>query len=130
MSCPSFVELADFVRERCVLGSDKVITPETLFEKDLGVTGDDGPDLLEAVEKRFNVCLDSDEVPFQELFNVGPNELLFGWEGWGFTTAPDPEIITIFGPHPSCPGEYTVKPFTVGELHEAMRRVIEGKSKG
>jgi acyl carrier protein len=122
MSCPTFEELADFIREWGGIRSNKVIAPETQFEKDLGVTGDDGPDLLEAVEKRFNVCLDSNELPFQVLFNLGPNEALFNPEGLWLVA---PEIITIFGPHPPSPGEYVVRPFTVGELHRAIQMVIE-----
>jgi acyl carrier protein len=126
MSCPTFEELADFIREWGGIGSKKVITPEALFEKDLGVTGDDGQDLLEAVEKRFDVCLDSDELPFQLLFNLGPNEVLFNLEGLWFVA---PEIITIFGPHPPSPGDYTVRSFTVGELYEAISRAIEIQSR-
>ena len=39
----------------------KKILPETQFERDLGLTGDDGDDLLEATEKRFQVRLGNEE---------------------------------------------------------------------
>lgn len=45
-STPSFEEFVAFIRDWAGI-SRKKITPETLFEDDLGITGDDGCELLE-----------------------------------------------------------------------------------
>lgn len=87
--------------------------PETQFERDLGLTGDDGADLFAATEKRFGVTLCSQGEGLRETFNLGPNEFLFHSEGWGipfrFTS-----IFTSVEP--------IVRKFTVGELFEAVVR--------
>ena len=107
----TFDEFADFIREYWQVSDRKRISPETKFERDLGLTGDDGSDLLEATEKRFGVTLASEEKGLRETFNLGPNEYLFNSEGlfpFGFTS--------LFGPEP------TVREFTVGELFEAVQK--------
>ena len=45
--------LAEVVRDLAGLKRDKRIDPETQFERDLGVTGDDGSELLEKVERHY-----------------------------------------------------------------------------
>ncbi|ORM68441.1 DUF1493 family protein [Pantoea rwandensis] len=51
---PTLQQVIDFVRE--FSGDVKsVITEETRLEADLGITGDDGIELLEQAEKRFGV---------------------------------------------------------------------------
>ena len=57
----SFEDFAQFIREHWALSSRKVISPETQFERDLDLTGDDGDDLLAATEKRFDVTLGTEE---------------------------------------------------------------------
>jgi acyl carrier protein len=104
-----FAQFAEFIRESCVLGRDQRIDPDTQFERDLGVTGGDGDDLLEAVEKRFGVKLT------RESFNLEPNECLFG------SDAAFPDLLEIFGRRPTT----TVRSFTVGELFEVVRSEIE-----
>jgi len=66
MKEPSFDKLAEIIRERCGLDSYERIEPDTQFERDLGVTGDDGEELLETVGKRFGVTLT------RESFNLEP----------------------------------------------------------
>jgi acyl carrier protein len=48
------------------LRSNKVLTADTLFEDDLGVSGDDGVDLLEAVEKEYGISLE----PVDQVFHL------------------------------------------------------------
>ena len=38
----------------------KLIVPETELERGLGITGDDGSELLEATEKQFKVAFQRD----------------------------------------------------------------------
>ena len=107
----TFDDVADFVRAWASVPVKRQITPETQFERDLGITGDDGAELLEAAEKNFMVNLASDEGGYRAAFGLGPNEYLFNSEGFGLGAA----IITLFS-HPS------VRAFTVGELYQAMRK--------
>jgi hypothetical protein len=90
--------------------------PETLFEDDLGITGDDGCELLEETERRFAVRLSSPEHGYRETFNLAPHEFLFNSEGFGPSFH---DIMTLFRPSliPS-----SVKRFTVGELFNAVRK--------
>jgi acyl carrier protein len=114
----SFEHLANFVRKWASVPKKKEITPETLFEKDLGITGDDGADLLSATEKEFGISLSSEERGYRETFNLGPKEYLFNSEGW----APW-ELTTLFGTS-------TVREFTIGELYYAVRKALETKQLG
>lgn len=110
----TFDEFAAWLREYWDVPPRKEILPETQFEHDLGLTGDDGVDLLEATEKRFEVRLGDEETGVREIFNLQPNEYLFNSEGWG----PSPrEIISLFSR-----GATVVRKFTVGELFDAVRR--------
>ena len=113
---PSFDEVVAFVRESRRIRKDRSITPETRLEADLGITGDDGVDLLEEAEKHFKLRLTSDEHGVRETFNLKPNEYLFESEGFdplGITTL----IRWLRGePRP------VVRDLTVGELHKALGR--------
>lgn len=60
---PTFDDVAEFIRDWAHISSNKQITPDTQFERDLGSTGDDGDELLEAAQKRFKVNFtDGDKV--------------------------------------------------------------------
>ena len=112
---PTFDEFAAFIREYRSVSDRKEIGPETRFERDLGVTGDDGNDLLEATEKRFGVTLCFEDTGVRETFNLLPNEYLFHSEGIGFDgVAPS----LLFGKT----AVITVREFTVGELFYAVQR--------
>lgn len=112
----TFDEFAEWLRWYRYIPARKAILPETQFERDLGLTGDDGTDLLEATEKRFEVRLGNEETGLRDTFNLQPNEYLFHSEGWGPSPA---EIISLFSDSPSP----TVRCFTVGELFEAVKGI-------
>jgi hypothetical protein len=114
MERPSFDEFVAFLREWGRVSRKKIISPETQFEADLGITGDDGCELLEATEKRFQVRLSSDERGCRDTFGLGFNEFLFHSEGLRFGPPP---LITLFGTT-----HEKVRPLTVGELHRAVCR--------
>ena len=95
---------------------DKTIRPETQFERDLGLTGDDGADLLVATEKRFEVVLCSEGKGVRETFNLDPNEYMFHSEGFDIA----PVFLTLFGREGP-----KVREFTVGELYEAVKKAAE-----
>jgi hypothetical protein len=48
-----------------------VITKHTLLDADLGITGDDGVELLEEAEKKFGVLFVTEERSFQEICKIG-----------------------------------------------------------
>jgi hypothetical protein len=111
----SFAEFAEFVRQWAGISRKKQIAPET-FEDDLGITGDDGCELLESVEKHFDIKLSSEEDGYRKTFNLSPHQFLFHSEG--FSLSP-PEILTIFGAP-------VVVRFTVGNLYNAVQEVLKG----
>lgn len=104
----NFENLCEVIRDSCMLHPEERITPETQFQRDLGITGDDGDDLLEGVEKAFGIRLS------RESFDLAPNEFLFDSEGFDafgaiwrtITRKPEPEV----------------RSFTVGELYEAAKK--------
>lgn len=112
---PTFDEFAAFIREYWSVSDRKAIGLETRFERDLGLTGDDGNDLLEATEKRFGVTLCFDDTGVRETFDLGPNEYLFHSEGIGFDGI-SPSLLFSRG------AAITVREFTVGDLFSAVRR--------
>lgn len=108
MEAPTFAEFTEFLRNFACISSKKQITAMTRFENDLGITGDDGDDLLIATEKRFEVKLS------RETFNLRPNEYLFNSEGLDFLGL----FKGLLG------AKETVREFTVGELYDAVCRGV------
>lgn len=111
MNVPNFDELAEFVRHFSGYNPGKIIIPNTLFENDLGITGDDGVELLETVEQHFDIQLTDADGSARNTFRLGPNEYLFNGEGFGFS-------LWWFGKSQ----KPIIHPFTVGELYEAICR--------
>jgi acyl carrier protein len=113
MEALTFGEFVEFIRQWAHIPKRNQINPDTQFERDLGITGDDGSDLLIATEKKFGVKLSS------ETFSLEPNEYLFNSEGFGVVHG----IMTLFNTP-------TVRAFTVGELYEAVDNTLklEGQS--
>ncbi|MGA2987643.1 MAG: hypothetical protein ABSG32_27960 [Terriglobia bacterium] len=115
----SFERFCEFIREFARLSRNKKIVPETLFEKDLGITADDGCELLEATEKRFGIRLCSGKDGYRGTFHLGVNEFLFHSEGFG---SPWGILRTLFTGHPP-----TIRRFTVGELYAAVEDTLKHK---
>lgn len=102
----SFERLCEIIREESGFRPDKRIAPETQFERDLGITGADGDELLEAVGRNCGIQFT------RESFGLSPNEFLFNPEGWDIFGV----IIRLLLRKP----EPEVRSFTVGELHRAV----------
>jgi acyl carrier protein len=113
---PTFEGFAQFIREHTGVSQKKLITLETQFERDLGITGDDGDELLMATENRFGVRFVTNEYGLKELFNLKPNEYLFHSEGIGCVPI---GLLWPFGVRS------TVRVFTVGELYEVVCKLTE-----
>jgi hypothetical protein len=76
----------------------------------LGITGDDGSELLEAAQKKFGVDMAPDESGYRKIFALGPNEYLFNSE-----VRPVADLMTLF----TTP---SVRAFTVGELFAVIQK--------
>jgi hypothetical protein len=112
MSVPEFADLATFVRSWAQVPDEEPIRPDTQFERDLGITGDDGGDLLLAVEKHFSIPLRTKGEGYRKAFRLEDNEYLFNSEGF-----PIWELLPFAK-------KSVVRAFTVGELHAAMVDVV------
>ncbi|WP_020595334.1 acyl carrier protein [Spirosoma panaciterrae] len=113
MEPPNFDQFADFIREFSGYSPKKSISPTTLFEKELGITGDDGVELLDAVEKHFGISLINDENDLRSVFGLQPNEYLFDGEGW-------PALWWFGTGH-----KPIIHAFTVGELYDVVHRAFQ-----
>lgn len=118
----TFEQLAEFIRESSGISQRKAIAPETQFERDLGITGDDGCELLEAVEEHFATPLHTEEDGYREIFSLGANEYLFHSEGGFLPLFNSQPIITLFGSESSQFGSENVRAFTVGDLYNALQK--------
>jgi hypothetical protein len=118
MAAPSlcFESFVLFLRDWAHLPMSEEISFATQFERDLGITGDDGSELLEATERKFQISLSSEDQGYRATFGLGPNEYLFHSEGGEIW-----EPTTLFGTN-------TVRAFTVGELYLAVERALAAKS--
>lgn len=79
----SMADVIAFVREFAGCKREN-INENTRLEKDLGITGDDGVELLEEAEKVFDVSFSTEEEGFREAFSLKENEHLFHSEGIDF----------------------------------------------
>jgi hypothetical protein len=111
METLKFEELAAFIREWAQVPAELPIRFDTQFERDLGITGDDGSYLLQAVEKHFAVQLSSETDGYQKTFGLGRDEYLFNSESF-----PIWQLLPFVR-------RSTVRAFTVGELHTALATV-------
>ncbi|WP_041257408.1 hypothetical protein [Fibrella aestuarina] len=121
---PTFDEFASFLRERLGVRKKQVITPKTLLEDELGVTGDDGIDLLEAVERQYAISLS----PLHETFSMQPNELLFQEEGLGIHVGELSRVFKNLFRKIKEPGP-VMRKFQVGELYEVVCRLKQQQAR-
>lgn len=102
-------EVIEFVRHWHGISTTKAITADTFLEKDLGITGDDGVELLEALEKRFGISFSDGKAGLRPAFGLAANEFLFHSEGFGLLAG---LFRKLFGLQLE-----NVRPLTVGRLH-------------
>ena len=106
-------EVIRFVRDHLGVADHVPLDSTTRLEADLGVTGDDGDELLWAAESRFGVSFGTDLRP---AFALAADETLFGPEG-----VPVPGLEWLrrrLGADPPP----RVTDVTIGQLHEAIER--------
>ncbi|MDB9744271.1 DUF1493 family protein [Fibrobacterales bacterium] len=78
----TYINLVSFIRHNERISKKVKITEDTLLEKDLGITGDDGSELLQAIEKQFSFSFSDESGSIDKIFNLGKNEYLFHSEGF------------------------------------------------
>ena len=122
MSKPSFEEVVAFVRDFHSISPRQAIASETRLEADLGITGDDGEDLLLAASERFQVDLLSPKKGISKILGLGPNEYLFGPEGF------DPIGITVLVRWLKGKPRPIYRDLTVGELHDSIQKAPSSTS--
>ena len=83
---PSFAETVEFVRRFSGHGVKTIIVADTRLDSDLGITGDDGSDLLDEAGRYFGADLSGHD-GFRTTFGLAPNEYLFHAEGFDLVGA-------------------------------------------
>ena len=113
---PTMQELSAVIREFVGLRSGRHVTAHTRIDRDLGITGDDGIELLRTVETRFDVSVGLEDERIREVFGLGENEYLFGSEGL--------EIPFLSGLSRRITGNPApvIRDLTVGELLAAIQK--------
>ena len=101
-------------REFTRVSKRKAVDSETRLEADLGVTGDDGADLLEAVANRFDLDYKAFDSALVDTLGLGPNEYVFGPEGLDLIGVGALVRWARRQPQP------TFRDLTVRELHAAL----------
>ena len=110
---PSMADVIAFVSEFAGCKRE-TINENTWLEKDLGITGDDGVELLEEAEKVFDVSFSTEEAGFRRTFSLKENEYLFHSEGIDFLG-----IIYLFRRLRGIPAP-VVRDLSVGQLHSVL----------
>lgn len=113
--------LVSIIRECQAFPEKDKITEASLLEKDLGITGDDGSELLEAIEKKFDISFSGPDGSLREAFGLSEGQYLFHGEGMSLFRL----IASLFGRNSE-----NVKAITVGELYLAALHSQEKKRVG
>jgi hypothetical protein len=97
------------------------ITEQSNLENDLGITGDDGSELLEEIEKYFSISFRGTDGTIRTIFGLAPNEYLFHSECG----------INLFSLISSLWRKdiEKVKSITVGQLYDAAQRAKNNAGK-
>ena len=113
---PSFDAVAAFVRQFAGLRQKHVVEPSTRCDADLGITGDDGDDLLKEASSYFRVQLAHPVEGYRKTLGLAADEYLFHSEGLDLLGV---SAIIRWLQKESLP---RVRDLTVGELHNAIVR--------
>ena len=114
----SLDELIALIREHQGIPPKMAITEASLLEKDLGITGDDGCELIEVVEKKFGISFAGATGSLREAVELSEGQYLFHSEGMNLFGL----IASLFGHPPE-----NVRAITVGELYLAVCRAKENR---
>ena len=117
---PTIQDIELFVRDFAGLRTGREITPQSRLDADLGITGDDGDDLLRAAAEHFGAKLAHPVHGYRETFSLGENEYLFHAEGLDLIGVSGLLRWVLKQPLPK------VRDLTLAELHDAILRTSVG----
>ena len=112
-------DVISVIRESHGFGERKAITESSLLENDLGITGDDGCELLEEIRNKFGVSFAGSDGTLREAFCLKHDEFLFHSEGMSLFLM----VASFFGF-----AIEKVKPLSVGELHQVVAKLKESNA--
>ena len=101
----TFDDVVRAIRASQSIRGHLMITGATLLEDDLGITGDDGCDLLADLERTFGISFADSDGSLREAFGLEQDQFLFHGEGWN--------PLALFR-------KENVKALTVGQLHQVI----------
>ncbi|OBV39400.1 hypothetical protein [Janthinobacterium psychrotolerans] len=101
----TFDDVVRAIRASQSIPGHVMITGATLLEDELGITGDDGCDLLADLERSFAISFAGSDGSLREAFGLDQDQFLFHGEGWN--------PLALFR-------KENVKPLTVGQLHQVI----------
>jgi hypothetical protein len=113
---PSLQDVELFVRDFARLRASYVLHPQTRLDADLGITGDDGDELLQRASKHFGVSLANPTHGYRETFSLAEDEFLFHGEGHDLLG-----ISRLLQRLLKVPPQ-KVRDLTIAELHDAILR--------
>lgn len=119
---PPLADVIAFIREFSGCRRE-AIDENSWLEQDLGITGDDGVELLEEAEKVFGVSFSAEQDGFREAFSLKENEYLFHSEGIDFLG-----IVYLCRRLRGIPAP-VVCDLSVGQLHNALVEARNRKEK-
>lgn len=107
----SFENFVDFIKDNFIFSDKVCITKDTLVEKDLGITGDDGDEFLFAIEDEFGI----DANLIGKALELKDGQFLFHSEG------------SMLWLSDKLFKDNTVVPFTVGQLYDVVVKLSNEK---
>ena len=84
-----------FIREHQSISRKKTIVESSLLESDLGITGDDGEELIQAIQDRYSVSFIGSDGTVREAFGLAEDQYLFGSEGFNWFKRVNVKPITV-----------------------------------
>lgn len=101
----TFDDVVRAIRASQSIPGHVMITGATLLEDELGITGDDGCDLLADLERSFAISFAGSDGSLREAFGLDQDQFLFHGEGWN--------PLALFR-------KENVKALTAGQLHQVI----------
>lgn len=110
---PTLADVIAFIRDFSKYKRG-ILDENSWLEEDLGITGDDGVELLEEAENVFGVRFCAGKEDFRQVFSLKENEYLFHSEGFDFLG-----IAYLCRRLRGIP-EPVIRDLSIGQLHRAL----------
>ncbi|MBK5721428.1 methyltransferase domain-containing protein [Dysgonomonas sp. Marseille-P4677] len=107
----SFENFTNFINDNFIFSDKASLSRDTLVEKDLGITGDDGDEFLLAIQDEYGIDFCDETGSIRKAFDLKDNEYLFHSEGFNMF----------------CFNKENVIPLTVGQLYDVVVKFTNDK---